>query len=109
MTQPIYYQQGEPFSEKVRFLNADGSVRNITGMTAKIMVAKYHEQTTTAVTINGTIDGDPTEGIFLFTATAAAMNVLPNGTLVFSRYLSDATPTVVSVATGQFVKMPAVS
>lgn len=104
----IYTPAGKDFEERVLFENDDGTVKNLTGYTSNIKVAKYFNSTP-VVTITGVIESPPTSGIVKYSATKESLAILGFGTFVYSRYLYNNTGEVDSVVTGNFVILPSVS
>lgn len=107
MSTTIYTASGIDFEERVLYENNDGTVKDLTGYTSNIKVAKYFNSTP-IITITGVVETPPTSGIVKYSATKESLSVLGFGSYFYSRYLYDSEGEVKSVTTGNFVITPSV-
>lgn len=107
MSNTLYHTLGESFFERSLYENSDCTVKNVSGHTSYIKVAKYYESAA-ILTIPGALETNGTDGIFKYELAATNFASIQHGTYVYSRYLLDATPKIVSVVSGTLVLIPSV-
>lgn len=107
MSTTIYTASGIDFQERVLYENDDGTIKDLTGYTSDIKVAKYFNSTP-IITITGVVEIPATNGIVKYSAPKESLSVLGFGSYFYSRYLYDSEGEVKSVVSGNFVIIPSV-
>lgn len=102
----LYASKAEYFTDTTQYLSDTGTPINVTGHTTYIKIAKFYDLPS-LVTIPGSVING-VQGQVRYECQPTAFAGLNVGTYFYTRYLVDATNTVVSVDNGSFVLTPAV-